>query len=435
MRQKSPWFKPYGLRLRFALSLTISFLSCALLFCALYTASSRFMASFFDHSGFAETQIKRQGESLQRYLDENELSSQNLKLLEVWERRQPVILLELYADGKCLYTSFDEVYDRGMLDNFQTSSPDHAVDVHLTDTDAIAVLYSDFTYQYYILGTLLSALVSLAVFVLLFLRSNRKLIGYICRLNSEVQILEGGNLEYVVSVEGNDELTELARSMNQMRLAFLHQIETEQQLHQASRQLVTQMSHDLRTPLTGIMLYLEILRTHRYSSDAQLQEYLEKIDAKARSMKLISDHLFEYSLNAAPVPRTEPVSMKGALSGTIQSFADELHSRGFSVDTELTWYPCFLQTRQEYLHRIFENLLSNIEKYADASKDIVITTFDDQEFCGVCVGNRRKSTQAAVESNGVGMESVQTMMEQMNGSCTVHQTEDYFQLSLRFRKQ
>lgn len=435
MRQKSPWFKPYGLRLRFALSLTLSFLSCAFLFCILYTASARFMTSFFDHSRFEETHIRRQGESLQRYLDENGLSSQNLNLLEAWERRQPVILLELYADGKCLYTSFDEVYDRGMLSDFQTSSLNHAVDVHLTDTDATAVLYSDFTYQYYLLGTLLSVLVSLAVFVLLFLRSNRKLIGYICRLNSEVQILEGGNLEYVVSVEGNDELTDLARSMNQMRLAFLHQIETEQQIHQASRQLVTQMSHDLRTPLTGIMLYLEILRTHRYTSEVQLQEYLEKIDAKARSMKLISDHLFEYSLNATPVSHTEPVSMKQALFGTIQSFADELRSRGFSVDAQLTWFPCFLEIRQEYLHRIFENLLSNIEKYADSSKDIVITTIDDQEFCGVCVENRRKSAQAAVESNGIGMESVKTMMEQMNGTCTVHQTEAHFQLSLRFRKQ
>ena len=111
-----------------------------------------------------------------------------------------------------------------------------------------------------------------------------------------MQILEGGNLEYEVSVEGNDELTDLANSMNRMRLSFQQQMENEQQLYLANRKLITEMSHDLRTPLTGIMLYLEILRSHRYTTEEELQDYLEKIAAKAHHMKVISDHLFEYSL-------------------------------------------------------------------------------------------------------------------------------------------
>ena len=434
MRQKSGWVKPYGLRHRFTLSLTLSFLSCVMLFCMLYSASSWLISNHFERSSLEEAHIRRLGAELQQFIEENELSSQDLKKLETWERRNPVILLEVYVDGACLYSSLDAVYDHGTLPG-DVGSLNQAVTVRLTDTEATAMLFSDYTYQYYLLGTVLSLIVSLAVFVLLFLRSNRKLIGYICRLNSEVQILEGGNLEYVVSVEGNDELTDLARSMNQMRLAFLNQIETEQRLHQASRDLVTQMSHDLRTPLTGIMLYLEILRTHRYTTEAQLQEYLEKIDAKAHHMKLISDHLFEYSLNTQPYPLLEPLSMEQALSGNIQEFREELGARGFSSDAELKWVSCFVQIPQEYLQRILENLLSNIEKYAEPAEPVRIDVFDAGEYCGVSMHNRCRQPVNSVESNRIGIESVQAMMAEMHGSCRVEQTESGFQITLLFRKQ
>lgn len=425
----------YGLRARFVVSLLVSFLLCALLFFALYSSGSWFITHHFEHSSLSQNHIQRQGKSLQRFVDAKGLSSQNLSKLEEWERRHPVILLELYVDGKCLYSSFDEVFDKGLLSAPPDETPNQALTIHLTDTDATVILFSDFTYQYYMLGTVFSIVVSLAVFVLLFLRSNRRLIRYICRLNSEVQILEGGNLEYVLSVEGNDELTDLARSMNQMRVAFRKQIETEQKLHQASRELVTQMSHDLRTPLTGIMLYLEILRTHRYTSEAQLQEYLEKIDAKAHHMKQLSDHLFEYSLNVQPECLLEPQTVEQALSGSVQTFQEELKARGFSSSAELTWVPCFVQISKEYLQRIFENMLSNIQKYAEPSEPVIIVSFDAGDCFGVSVRNAPKRCCVPVESNGIGIESVQAMMEEMNGSCRVEQTETDFLITLLFRKR
>lgn len=71
----------------------------------------------------------------------------------------------------------------------------------MADMEVLTVLYSDFTYQYYVIGTSVSAIFALVLFILLFLHSSRRLIHYICRLNEEVQILEGGNLEYQVSVQ------------------------------------------------------------------------------------------------------------------------------------------------------------------------------------------------------------------------------------------
>lgn len=122
-----------------------------------------------------------------------------------------------------------------------------------------ALIYSDFTYKYYVWGTVCAFMCASIIFVAIFISSIGKLISYICKLENDIQILEGGNLEYEVTEQGNDELTSLAKSMNRMRVSFREQMEREQALHQAHQHLITEMAHDLRTPLTGIMLYTEIL--------------------------------------------------------------------------------------------------------------------------------------------------------------------------------
>lgn len=434
MKQKKRGLKPYGLRARFALSLGVSLLLCGLLFFLLYNAADYYLTNYFERSTFMESHIQKQGERLQEYISENAISSNDLQQLKKWEYRQPLILLELYSDGKCLYSSFYDVPEQEFRSNETVGDEDHIIPVQLTDIEVLAVLYSDFTYQYYVLGTALSAVLALILFVLLFLRSNRKLIRYICRLNEEVQILEGGNLDYQVSVEGNDEITDLAKSMNRMKESFQQQMETEQSLHQANRQLVTQMSHDLRTPLTGMMLYLEILRSHRYTTEDELQDYLEKIDAKAHHMKQLSDHLFEYSLSKTPEARTEPQQMRDVFANGMNHFIEDLSAHGFSVVSELTWASCYVDVNGEYLRRIFENITSNAVKYAEPAAEILISTIDTARYCGFSVMNTCAASGRQTESNGIGIESIRTMMRQMNGSCTVEQTETAFEITLLFPK-
>ena len=435
MKQKNHPPKLYGLRSRLILSIVVSLLICGIVFLVLYHSMDAFLNNYFEKAGFEQAHIHKQGKSLQNFINDNTISGRDLGLLKKWEYRQPVILLELYRANECIYSSFYDVQQGELLYGAGKDDVNNMVSLQLADGPAVAFLYSDFTYQYYLLGTAVSFIVSLVLFVLLFLRGNRKLIHYICRLNEEVQILEGGNLEYQVSVEGNDEITDLAKSMNRMRMSFLHQMETEQQLYQANKQLVTEMSHDLRTPLTGIMLYLEILRSHRYSTDSELQDYLRKIDAKAHHMKLISDHLFEYSMETSLTRQTEPIGMEQAFQDAIESFVSDLEARCFSVVSNLEWGSCFVQVKTEYVQRVFENIISNISKFAEPSSEVRIATVDSDNYCGFSVLNGYMVSQQQVESNGIGIESIRTMIQQMNGICTVEQTDTVFEITLLFPKQ
>lgn len=435
--------RPYGLRARFAITLVLCALLCGLVFFGLYTASDYYLTERFDTPEYLDSQLQRQAESLQKFVEENGISSKDLTGLKSWENRQPTVLLELYADGQCIYSSADKMDKHGgrrdeppALDEREDRLRDdeRAVLIHLTDRDVQARIFTDEPYYYYVIATAACALIAVVLFILLLQLGTRRLIRYICRLNEEVQIIEGGNLEYEVSVEGNDELTDLAKSMNRMSASFRQQLASENALHRANKRLVTQMSHDLRTPLTGIMLYLEILRSHRYQSEEELQEYLDKIDAKARHMKQLSDHLFTYTLENTQ-ERNGLQTMEEAFSATVAAFADELRERGFRVSSNVTWSPCFVQVNGEYLQRIHENVISNIEKYAEPSAEVVLSSIDSAEVCGFSMMNSRVNTEKPPESSGVGLESIRSMMQQMGGQCTVEQTETAFELTLLFPKQ
>ncbi len=435
MKQKKQLFKPYGLRARFVFSIITSALICGFFFCGLYYSTDYFLTRYFEQSDFEEKHIKKQGESLQQFINDNNISSEDFSKLKEWERRQPMILLELYSDDACIYSSFYDVYEdksSRMHNEPEFKREEYTVAITLADMSVNAVMHSDFTYRYYIFRTAFSIIASLILFLIMFLRSNQKLIHYICRLNAEVQILEGGNLEYEVSVEGNDEITELAKSMNRMRKSFQQQHETEQQLHQANKKLITEMSHDLRTPLTGMMLYIEILRTHRYKNDEELQDYLEKIDAKAHQMKLISDHLFEYSLENVTERQDELLSMEQAFGKTVNGFIDELTARGFTVSSEIKWSPCFVQIKSEYINRIFENVISNIVKYAENSAEIRIETIASNGYSGFSIMNTCSAERGQVDSNGIGIKSIRSMIKQMGGICTVEQTDTIFEITFLF---
>ena len=120
--------------------------------------------------------------------------------------------------------------------------------------------------------------------------------AYILQLKDEIEILEGGSLDYPITVKGKDELAALAKGLDNMRKSFAGLIDQEGKMVQENQRIITEMSHDLRTPVTSIILYTEILKKGTYKDQEQQREYIEKIGQKAQRMKQLTDNLFEYSL-------------------------------------------------------------------------------------------------------------------------------------------
>ena len=91
---------------------------------------------------------------------------------------------------------------------------------------------------------------------------------------------EGGSLDYSITVKGKDELAMLAEGIENMRIAFQSLLNQEMEMMKENQRIVIEMSHDIRTPVTAIMLYSEILQKEQYKTEEQRKEYVKKINKK-----------------------------------------------------------------------------------------------------------------------------------------------------------
>ncbi|MCF0121412.1 MAG: HAMP domain-containing histidine kinase, partial [Oscillospiraceae bacterium] len=305
-------------------------------------------------------------------------------------------------------------------------------ELELDGRPVTALLYFDFTYQYYVFSLSFSIIVSLIIFILIFIYSMGKLTKYVCRLSEEVQILEGGNLDYDILETGNDELTNLARSLNQMRSSFKSQLENEQKIHTAYRQFITELSHDLRTPLTSLILYTEILRSNRYENERQLRDYLEKIDSKAQHIKQLSDYLFEYALDRLPSDNGKRILMQAAFSAVMNDVIGDLEVNGFEITKNIEWRQLYVKVNPEYVRRIFENLQSNIRRYAERSADVLVESVFTEKSCGFSFMNTVSSGRPLIKGTGIGITNVRSMMSEMGGTCSVEETDSVFEITIMF---
>lgn len=303
-----------------------------------------------------------------------------------------------------------------------------------SDGKADVLLYGFYDYQFYNYAFIAELILAFLLLLGITLLGIRKTIRYILRLSQEIKILEGGDLNYPITVSGHDELSRLAQGLDSMRQSFYEQTENEKQLTMANQRMVTEMSHDLRTPLTSIMLYTEILLKGKYKDDTQLMEYIAKIDQKARRLKQLSDHLFEYSLVTGEdkIELGEPALFRNVFYDILSEMSFGIGQRGFWLEPDFLWKECFVRVNQDYIVRIFDNLTSNILKYGDKKHAVSIRTVYSGQSAGFVIRNCKAVLDEKTESTRIGIRNIVKMMEKQGGQAVVEQSETEFVLSLYF---
>ena len=241
----------------------------------------------------------------------------------------------------------------------------------------------------------------------------------------------GGSSLYIL---GQRSLVWTAEGLEGMRVSFLGLIDRETQMMRENQRIVTEMSHDLRTPVTSIMLYTEILKKGKYKGEEQLKSYLEKIERKAGRMKQLTDHLFEYSLvtGETPVVLEEPEWFQVLFYDQVSELCSYLEQRGFRVEARLEWPRCKVQICTDYLARVMDNVASNIVKYADPGEPVAVRSAQEGKLVGFSFENALRRDGGKAESTGIGIQSIGSMMRKMGGSCQVRQEGERFCIGLMF---
>lgn len=212
----------------------------------------------------------------------------------------------------------------------------------------------------------------------------------------------------------------------------LRQLRSQRQRYQNGdrelKEAVTNISHDLRTPLTAICGYLDLLR--RGDKPEEQERYLELIAERAEAMKLLTQELLQYSVAAGgeQALAREPVDLNAAIEEAVASFYGVLTARGIEPQVTLPEKRVIRTLDRAALSRVLGNLLSNALKYSDG--DLQITLDADgtvtlsnaaPELDEIQVGqlfDRFFTVEAARRSTGLGLSIAKTLTERMGGTIT-----------------
>jgi signal transduction histidine kinase len=221
-----------------------------------------------------------------------------------------------------------------------------------------------------------------------------------------------------------------------MRTTLSKQIESEKKAIQANNSLVTALSHDLRTPLTTQLGYLEILKEQHYTSEEERQEYLDKAIENGKQIKILSDRLFEYFLafdrNTESLQQREVVDALELFMQLITEHTMYLEEIGFQFLLDEPEEQFFVEVNPEDCMRIFNNIFSNIEKYADKNETVIIRIHHTENQCEIMISNRIDRKPKKNESAKVGLESLRALMTRQGGQFKVERNNISFRTVLTF---
>lgn len=431
--------KKLGLSGKLVLMILFSALASAVFLVGMQVVLNKALWLYFDQPETQQRAVEKQVQELQSYIDRRGLSSRDIDKLDDWSVRNGSTMFIIYDRSRMLYSSYPlvaPVYE-GRENVTETVPAERWLPMYsltFSDKETTAMFYYNGVDAYYGKGCEILLFVSFALFPLFFFLSSRKIIRYILLLSGEIQAMEGGDLDHSITIQGDDELALLATSLDGLRLTLRQQQAEEAQAAAKVKSLITEMSHDLRTPLTTLLLYTEILRHHKYETEAQEGEYLAKIDGKARQIKQLSDNLFEYALvtRDTVVQLDAPARFSQIFEEPLAEMVEMLQQRGFACALELGSEDVLLTVRAQYIRRILDNIGSNLIKYADPARPIEVRFLRQEGRAGLVLRNHVLPAPPAVESTKVGLTSIETMMDKMHADCKIEQENEQFTMTLLF---
>lgn len=268
-------------------------------------------------------------------------------------------------------------------------------------------------------GVCIAAAVCIFVFLFLLLLGQR--LSYLIRIIGVVEKMQ--NQDVQAPLEGDDELTQLAENINFFIAADKELKQKEKEMQEAREKFIRSLSHDIRTPLTSMLSYSELLEKREEISPEEMKKYVLLVKGKSLQVKELMDQLLD--------GRKKSREMVENITFLMQQYAsewEEILEERFTCRIHLEG--CELHRGMvdlTSLGRMMDNLISNVEKYADPEKEVCLTieSRDDTLIILQSNGINRKN-RGLTESRRIGLESIRALALQWNGTVDAGEEGDCF---------
>ncbi|MFR5113650.1 sensor histidine kinase [Turicibacter sanguinis] len=216
--------------------------------------------------------------------------------------------------------------------------------------------------------------------------------------------------------------------------------------------LIANVSHDLKTPLTSIITYVDLLKDENLTHEKRTQ-YLETLDQKSQRLKILIEDLFEMSKASSGniTMNLQMVDVVSLMKQTLLETEDKIEEAGLMIRRQFPEHKVMISLDSERTFRVFENLISNMTKYAMARTRAYIDIVDDEEIVQIIFKNMsaeeinvnvdelverfvRGDQSRHTEGSGLGLAIAKSFVELQGGQFVVQVDGDLFKVIITFSK-
>lgn len=271
------------------------------------------------------------------------------------------------------------------------------------------------------------------------------------RIKEGVEQIKNGDLHHRIEVDGKGEFHQLAENINRITDGLKKAVDSEIKSERLKTELITNVSHDIRTPLTSIITYVDLLKLE--NDPKMIAEYVDVLEQKSKRLKLLTDDLFEAakaSSGSIPV-QLERIDIVSLLTQGIGEMDEKIEASSLDFKLAHPTEKVYVKADGKLLWRSIENLFSNIFKYAlptsrvyigveDLGNEILVTFKNISAYeLNISVDElmerfKRGDESRSSQGSGLGLSIAESLIHIQNGKFLVQVDGDLFKVMIYLPK-
>jgi len=267
-----------------------------------------------------------------------------------------------------------------------------------------------------------------------------------------LKVAKTGDYDFKINIDGEGEFSRLADDINSITSGLKTAVQSEVKSEKLKTELITNVSHDIKTPLTSIISYVDLLKREGLSSP-NASKYLDVLDRKSNRLKILTEDLFEAAkaTSGSIEPDFERVNVNALISQILGELDEKIHESKLTFKVTSSGGRVFARADGRLLSRVMENLLSNIFKYALQESRVYIDISQTEKDVSVSFKNisayelnipvdelmerfKRGDESRSSEGNGLGLAIAKSLMEIQEGILELSIDGDLFKAEIRLAK-
>ena len=264
-------------------------------------------------------------------------------------------------------------------------------------------------------------------------------------IRKDFQKLLKTNTNTIIQISSRDrEMCALASTINLQLETFYEKRRCYEQGNLELKEAVTNISHDLRTPLTAIYGYLNLLKKEECLE--HIKRYLDAIENRAQALKQLTEELFRYTIviSEAEEMTLQVLTLNGILESSISAYYSVLKQNHIVPEISISDQQITGRVNENALSRVLGNILSNAVKYSDGDLKIVLSEDGEIRISNHASGlsevqaerlfDRFYTVNTARKSTGLGLSIAKALMEKMGGTITADYRENVLEICVNVQK-